>query len=62
MKKAFLNWKTTTAGILIVAASVLVALGKVSMTELNGFMEQMKTFLPIVSGFVLAFFAHDPQA
>ncbi|MCX6272204.1 MAG: hypothetical protein NTU44_13490 [Bacteroidetes bacterium] len=62
MKKALLNWKTTTAGGVIVVASVLVALGKVSMTELTGFMDSMKTFIPIVSGFILAFFAHDPQA
>ncbi|MCX6270517.1 MAG: hypothetical protein NTU44_04715 [Bacteroidetes bacterium] len=41
---------------------LLLALGKVSMTELSGFMDSMKTFIPIVSGFILAFFAHDPQA
>ncbi|MHC1707435.1 MAG: hypothetical protein AB9842_07925 [Bacteroidales bacterium] len=61
MKKAFLNWKTTAAGGIIVIASVLVALGKVSLGELNSLMEQMNTFIPIVSGFILAFFAHDPQ-
>ena len=61
MKKALLNWKTTIAGGIIVVASILVALGKISMTELTGFMESMKTFIPIVSGFILAFFAHDPK-